>query len=97
LREQIQSNDAAMIFLDRLEKELPVKPNEKGIPSLWYMPLVGTESFFDGFGFKGEKHTSVRPLIPFLEKLDNEIPKKWDRSTQSFVVNDDWLLLEEEE
>jgi hypothetical protein len=96
LREQIQSNDAAMIFLDRLEKELPVKLNEKGIPSLWYMPLVGTESFFDGFGFKGEKHTPERPLIPFLEKLDNEIPKKWDRSTQSFVVNDDWLLLEEE-
>ena len=38
-------------LLKQLENELPIKPNAKGIPSLWYMPLVGGESFFDGFGF----------------------------------------------
>lgn len=38
-------------LLERLEKEVPIKPNERGIPSLWYMPLLGGESFFDGFGF----------------------------------------------
>lgn len=84
-------------LLDKLEKELPIKQNEKGIPSLWYMPLIGTESFFDGFGFKEENHTPERPLLPFLEKLDKEIPKRWDRSTQDFVINDDWLLFDIDE
>jgi hypothetical protein len=46
------ANDAAgKKLLKQLENELPIKPNPKGIPSLWYMPLVGGESFFDGFGF----------------------------------------------
>jgi hypothetical protein len=39
-------------LLDKLKNELPIKPNERGVPSLWYMPLVGGESFFDGFGFQ---------------------------------------------
>lgn len=39
-------------LLKQLEVELPIKPNPRGIPSLWYMPLVGGESFFDGFGFQ---------------------------------------------
>lgn len=33
-------------------QELPVRANPRGIPSLWYMSLIGSESFFDGFGFK---------------------------------------------
>ena len=43
-------------LLKQLENELPIKPNPKGIPSLWYMPLVGGESFFDGFGFNESKY-----------------------------------------
>ena len=43
-------------LLDKLTAELPIKPNERGIPSLWYMPLVGGESFFDGFGFQLEAY-----------------------------------------
>ena len=43
-------------LLKHLENELPIKPNPKGIPSLWYMPLVGGESFFDGFGFNESKY-----------------------------------------
>lgn len=38
-------------LIRRVEAETPVKPNPEGIPSLWYMPLINTESFFDGFGF----------------------------------------------
>lgn len=38
-------------LLSELENEIPIKENRKGIPSLWYMPLVGSENFFDGFGF----------------------------------------------
>jgi hypothetical protein len=43
-------------LLDKLKAELPIKSNERGIPSLWYMPLVGGESFFDGFGFQLAKY-----------------------------------------
>ena len=51
------ANDAVgKKLLKQLENELPIKPNPKGIPSLWYMPLVGGESFFDGFGFNGSKY-----------------------------------------
>ena len=39
-------------LLKKLSDEVPIKANERGIPSLWYMPLVGGESFFDGFGFQ---------------------------------------------
>lgn len=40
-------------LLADLERQVPIKPNPRGIPSLWYMPLVGGDSFFDGFGFDG--------------------------------------------
>jgi hypothetical protein len=72
------------------------------------MPLVGGEQFFDGFGFdlyrerfgwteisldKNEKdYPPEKPLLPFLEKLNRELPLKWNRATGKFVRNDDWLL-----
>src|SRR5262245_5943698 len=42
--------------LEMLEGELSIRPNERGIPSLWYTPLVGGENFFDGFGFQLPKY-----------------------------------------
>jgi len=33
-----------------------------------------------------------RPLLPFLEKLNQRLPKKWDSKLNRFVPNDDWLL-----
>ncbi len=56
LEKELEGNKKASKLLGKLRSELPVKENEKGIPSLWYMPLVGTESFFDGFGFNGERY-----------------------------------------
>ena len=38
-------------LLKQLENQVPVKENPTGSPSLWYMPLIGGEHFFDGFGF----------------------------------------------
>ncbi|MBM4394684.1 MAG: hypothetical protein FJ087_03225, partial [Deltaproteobacteria bacterium] len=38
-------------LLEDVVGQVPIKPNERGIPSLWYMPLVGGQGFFDGFGF----------------------------------------------
>ncbi|HMK70947.1 MAG TPA: hypothetical protein VK442_08255 [Xanthobacteraceae bacterium] len=71
-------------LLERLRDELPIKPNERGIPSLWYMPLVGGEGFFDGFGFnfpqyrrRGWQETALdkrerrrRPIRPLLPFLE---------------------------
>src|SRR2546430_6713438 len=37
-------------------------------------------------------HPPQKPLLPFLEKLNRELPLKWDRATKKFVRNDDWLL-----
>ena len=95
-------------LLEQLEIELPIKPNPCGIPSLWYMPLVG-ESFFDGFGFqlpayrnrnwRGTnidrvelKRRPARPLLPYLAQLDRKLPEKWDNKLKRYVRNDDWLL-----
>ena len=91
--------------------EIPVKENPRGIPSLWYMPLVKSENFFDGFGFAQyrkrfgwkadialDQHEKQfpprRPLLPFIEKLNSKLPKKWDSKLNKFIADDDWLLWE---
>ena len=33
-----------------------------------------------------------RPLLPFVEKLNQRLPKKWDGKLNRFVPDDDWLL-----
>ena len=78
----------ALQLLKQVAKEAPIKENPKGIPSLWYMPLIGSENFFDGFGFSQyseefrwqsnaddaleQKQPPVRGLLQFLEKLDRD-------------------------
>jgi hypothetical protein len=39
-------------LIESLEAEVPIRENPTGTPSLWYLPLIGSESFFDGFGFQ---------------------------------------------
>jgi hypothetical protein len=34
----------------------------------------------------------ARPLLPFLARLNDELPKKWDRHRNDYGPNDDWLL-----
>lgn len=51
LRDHLKQDAKGRALLERLEMEIPIKENRKGIPSLWYMPLVKSENFFDGFGF----------------------------------------------
>jgi hypothetical protein len=95
-------------LLATLKAEAPIIPNAAGVPSLWYLPLVGSEHFFDGFGFAefrrrfGWKPIALdeheanprpqKPLLPFLEELNRRLPKKWDHRTGKFAPNDDWLL-----
>lgn len=56
LEEKLVGHSRALELLEKLKTELPIKENEKGIPSLWYMPLVGSECFFDGFGFSQKNY-----------------------------------------
>ena len=51
LREHLKHDEKGSELLKQLEMEIPIKENPRGIPSLWYIPLVGGENFFDGFGF----------------------------------------------
>ncbi len=109
LRDHLKNDPRGAELLARLEKEIPIRENPRGIPSLWYIPLVGGENFFDGFGFAAyrkklgwkeeiavdeheRRHKPRRPLLPFLEKLNRELPRKWDRKLRKFVADDDWLL-----
>jgi hypothetical protein len=51
LRSRLRGDAKSLALLDRLGERVPIKENPRGNPSLWYMPLVGSENFFDGFGF----------------------------------------------
>ncbi len=80
-----KQDEKGQLLLADLERQVPIKSNPGGVPSLWYMPLVGGENFFDGFGFARyrdqfewtpdpvdrleEKFPPARPLLPFLEQL----------------------------
>jgi hypothetical protein len=95
-------------MLKDLEEQVPIKENPDGSPSLWYMPLIGGEHFFDGFGFaqyrdrfkwrrvemddREDANPPQKPLLPFLEGLNRQLPLKWDRHLQKFGPNNDWLL-----
>jgi hypothetical protein len=95
-------------LLEALKTQVPIQENPTGVPSLWYLPLVGGEHFFDGFGFaayrrqfrwpataldeREEHHPPQRPLLPFLAGLNRKLPMKWDRRRSKFVPNDDWLF-----
>ncbi len=92
----------------KLASEVPIKENADAKPSMWYMPLIGGEHLFDGFGFAAyrnlfgwkpipldgqeERLPPQKPLLPFLERLNNRLPKKWGRVSRRWIANDDWLL-----
>jgi hypothetical protein len=106
-----QGDRTAQELLARVKKDASILPNEKGAPSSWYMALIDGDYFFDGFGFAGyrdrfgwtyskgdefeEKHPPKRPLLPYLEKLDQRIPMRYDLEQGKYVENSDWLLLDE--
>jgi hypothetical protein len=109
LRAHMQADPVGRDLLQQLEREIPIKENPRAIPSLWYMPLVGGENFFDGFGFaryrkrfgwdedipidRHEKRCPPkRPLLPFIEQLNQRLPRKWDAKLGRFAPDDDWLL-----
>jgi hypothetical protein len=108
LKEHIKADSLGTELLDNLLIESAIQENPRGVPSLWYMPLVGGEHFFDGFGFKNyidefhwernstddleDAYVPKNPLLPYLEKLDTQLPEKWDNRRKQFVRNDEWLI-----
>lgn len=108
LRKHLKADKTGTALLEKLVAEVPVKPNPRAIPSMWYMPLIGAGNFFDGFGFKpylkkfGWKpipmdeqealHPPKNPLLPYLEKLVRAVPPRWDNKLKKYVPNDEWLL-----
>jgi len=95
-------------LLDELRTEVPLRPNPDAIPSMWYMTLLDGHYFFDSFGFarymkkfnwehgeldeREEKFPPKRPLLPYLEKLNHEIPLRYDTEQKKYVENVDWLV-----
>lgn len=52
LRAALAGNTALTALLEQFLWEVNVAPNERAIPSLWYMGVLDGTYFFDGFGFK---------------------------------------------
>lgn len=71
-----RKDDVALKMLSDLEQQVPIKPNPRGIPSLWYMPLVGGESFFDGFGFDKYRGDYEWPSEGPLDKREKKYKPK---------------------
>jgi hypothetical protein len=108
LKQHLAGDPTGSQLLEDLAAQVPIKENHNASPSLWYMPLVGGEHFFDGFGFEPYRsqfgwgdiplddnersHPARKPLLPFLADLNQDLPPKWDRTAGKFVPNEDWLL-----
>jgi hypothetical protein len=108
LRDRLAGDQTGLALLDELANQVPIKENTNASPSLWYMPLVGGERFFDGFGFEPyrrrfkwfrtaldeheARHVPRNPLLPFIERLNRTLPNKWDPRKKALVPDDDWLL-----
>lgn len=106
-----QVDVAGTKLLESVKAELAAKSNPRGIPSAWYMALVDSDYFFDGFGWAkyrglfGWKHNELderedlnppqRPLLPYLEALDKKVPQRYDLEQAKYVENPDWLIFDE--
>jgi hypothetical protein len=107
---QAATDRKGLRLLAQIEAEVPIKENQAGIPSLWYMPLVGPDNFFDGFGFAPyrkrfgwktdipiDRHEAeYRVQNPLLPYLEKLTapPKKWSARVGRFLPHDDWLIFD---
>jgi hypothetical protein len=74
-RDSVLSN-----LIESLEQEVPIRENPAGTPSLWYLPLIGSESFFDGFGFQQPRYLELfgnwKQVSPLDERELARPPKR---------------------
>jgi hypothetical protein len=80
LKQAVAENAELSSLLETLESEIPIRENPSATPSLWYLPLIGSESFFDGFGFQQpqylEQFTKWRQCSPLDERELKRPPKR---------------------
>lgn len=67
---RVRGDKDGLDYLKELENAVPITENPTGAPSLWYMPLVGAEHFFDGFGFEKYRKDFGWEEITDLEKRE---------------------------
>ena len=75
LRKHLNSDKKGTKLLEDVANAAPILENPAGIPSLWYLPLVGGENIFDGFGFAEYRRRFKWPRIP-LDDHEDEAPPK---------------------
>lgn len=69
LKERLKNDKENLDLLESLVNSVLIKENSSGVPSLWYIPHVGGENFFDKFGF-----------APFAkDELWDVLRTNWDR------------------
>jgi hypothetical protein len=105
-----KGDQVAVDLLEELARQAPLRPNPNGIPSMWYMALIDGHYFFDGFGFKDymdefgwkpgaldaheKEFPPQRPLLPYLEKTNRRLAKRYDLGRDQDVDNDEWLIFD---
>lgn len=76
LRAHLAADPKAQALLDQLAVEASLRPNPAAIPSSWYMALVDSESFFDGFGFSHARDEHPDWTDGELDALERRFPPK---------------------
>jgi hypothetical protein len=109
---QAKGDTRGLELLNQLKAEAPLRENPGGIPSMWYMALIDGHYFFDGFGWaqyrdefkwpkthldeEEAKSPPKRPLLPYLEGANKELPKRYDLERDQYVTNPEWLIFLDE-
>lgn len=80
LRDAVAGDPKLKQLVETLENDVPIRENPAGTPSLWYLPLIGSESFFDGFGFQQPQFLEQFPhwgeSSPLDEREHENPPKR---------------------
>ncbi|HZC75898.1 MAG TPA: hypothetical protein VE220_07990 [Gaiellaceae bacterium] len=76
LREHLADDDRGLELLTHLEAEGPLRANPTGIPSSWYMAILDSENFFDGFGFAHVRHDFPHWSDAAFDTLEATSPPK---------------------
>jgi hypothetical protein len=76
LRTHLATDSTAQALLDELAEQASLRPNPGAVPSSWYMALVDSESFFDGFGFDHVRDQHAEWTDGELDALERRFPPK---------------------
>ena len=76
LRTHLAIDAKAQKLLDQLVEQASLRPNPGAVPSSWYMALVDSESFFDGFGFDDVRDQYPAWVDGELDTLERRFPPK---------------------